>query len=72
MIAEANQRQRRFRAMFIVPTVPLVEQQRRQLHDQLAHLTPVLGLQAADAAVSSRTGAILAAGVSVMTAQIAV
>ncbi len=86
MIRARRERGVRTRVVFVVPTVPLVEQQRRALHNQLCHVTRVTAIHATDGllagdsrhndsddiGLTSRTGRVLAAGVAVMTAQICV
>jgi ERCC4-related helicase len=79
-IAARRARGIRTRVVFVVPTVPLVEQQRRVLHGQLCHVTCVTAIHATDGLSddnqhndsTTRTGRVLAAGVVVMTAQICV
>lgn len=70
----------RVRTLFIVPTVPLVEQQTRVCAEQLAHVMPIgtlyaddMGLRAGSANdTQSRTAKILSLGVTILTAQLAV
>lgn len=61
----------RFRALFIVPSVPLVDQQTRAIVDQVGHKMEV-GALLASAHCESRTMRVLRKNVTVMTAQIAV